>query len=502
MNGRVKLAAVFSDHMVLQRGKAFPVWGQGADGAPVTVRNRGIERTAAVKDGRWRVIMPPQDAGEPCTLSVRCGDEEIVLEDVLFGDVWLAGGQSNMEWPLSGAKDGLAEAEAARDTRLRFYNVPKCAYTGAKLEEAERGARWQICTGEDAKDVSAVAYWFAKEIRAEVGVPVGIVGCNWGGTSAAAWMSRERLYKMVSGRSYAEDYARRGGDKSEEEYARDMAEFDRVHNAWKEKSDAIWAKNPKTPWRDIVAACGETPWPPPPGPTSPFRPSGLYETMLSRVAPLALKGFLYYQGEEDWNRSADYYDWMCALIGQWRQDFRDDELPFLFVQLPMYDTSESIENGWVSEDWPRLREAQLQVSRFVRGTGLAVIPDCGELDNIHPADKEPVGHRLALHALKRVYGREADADAPVARLIERFGSELRVTFDKPLELRGEGLFEVAGENGVYHNGGVVRVNGDTLTVSAEEVSEPCALRYAWRAYCAAPLYGANGLPVSPFRGAV
>ncbi len=496
MSGALRLAAVFGSHMILQRDKHFSVWGEGADGTEVTVRVRDTERSCVVRNGRWSVALPPQEVGEPCVLTVSGSGEELRLEDVLFGDVWLAGGQSNMEWPLRDAKDGQREIDAAQDNLLRFYNVPRCPYTGARLEEAERGSRWQTGTG----DFSAVAYWFSKEIRAETGVPVGIVGCNWGGTSAAAWMSRERLSKIVSGRRYIEDYMERGGNKSEEEYERDMVEYNRIYDIWKEKSDAMWAKNPKTPWREIIAECGENPWPQPPGPSSPFRPNGLYETMLSRVAPLALKGFLYYQGEEDWSRSEDYYDWMCALIGQWREDFKDDSLPFLFVQLPMYDTTESIENGWVSEDWPRLREAQLRVSRFVRNTGLAVVPDCGELDNIHPTDKEPVGHRLALQALKNVYGKAIEADGPSVLHFERSGSEVRVIFDQTLELRGNGLFELAGGDGIFYACEPVKVEKDTLVLSAKEVFEPCAVRYAWRAYCVAQLYGINGLPASPFRG--
>ncbi|MDR1693015.1 MAG: sialate O-acetylesterase [Oscillospiraceae bacterium] len=499
MSGRLRVAAVFSDRMILQREKPFPVFGEAPDGAEVSVTAGGITRTGKASGGLFRVVMPPQGVGKPCRITVRCGDEEVVFRDVLFGDVWLAGGQSNMEFPLRDAKDGPAEAARADDPLLRVYNVPRCAKPGDELEEAERGASWKVCTGEDALDTSAVAYWFAKEIRAEVGVPIGIIGCNWGGTSASVWIGREKLERLASGASFISDYNRRGGDRSEEEYQKVMEEYNRVYMAWKEKSDALWAKDPKTPWRVIIEECGENPWPQPPGPSSPFRPCGLHETMLGRVAPLALKGFLYYQGEEDWSRSGDYFDWMCALINQWREDFRDETLPFLFVQLPMYDSSENVEKGWIGEEWPRLREAQRKVSRFVRNTGLAVIPDCGELDNIHPADKEPVGHRLALQALKKVYGRDAEADAPAVTHIMRDGDEAVVTFDKPVELRGDGgVFEVAGVSGVFAEAVAVRAEGNTLRMSSN--TTPAAVRYCWRAYCAAPLYGVNGLPVSPFRG--
>ncbi|MDR0294132.1 MAG: sialate O-acetylesterase, partial [Oscillospiraceae bacterium] len=379
MTSALRPAAVFSDHMILQREKPVTVWGTGPDGARVTVRVLDAEASAAVQNGRWRVVLPPQDAGGPCAVTVTCGETVIEYSDVLFGDVWLAGGQSNMEWPLADADGGPEEIRQAGNTNIRHYYVPKCSYPGDRLAEAEQNTCWTPCVGEGAKAVSAVAYWFAKEVNARAGVPVGIIGCNWGGTSAAAWMSRERLERMVSGRRYIEEFKERVGNKSDEQYEKEVAEHDRKWRQWKDAGDALRAENPGVTGKEISEKCGDAPWPYPAGRMSPFRPCGLYETMFSRVAPYGLKGFLYYQGEEDGSRHADYFDWMCALIERWREDFQDESLPFLFAQLPMYDTSENIENGWSGPEWPLLREAQRRVSRFVQNAGMAVILDCGEL---------------------------------------------------------------------------------------------------------------------------
>jgi sialate O-acetylesterase len=489
--------------MVLQREKPVPIWGTGADGSAVTVRIRGIEASAAVKDGKWLVTLPPQGTGDPCSLTVTCGNDRVDYENVLFGDVWLAGGQSNMEWPLIDADGGEDEIKAARNTNIRHYIVPKCPYSDGRLIEMEHGARWTPCVGESAKGVSAVAYWFAKEVNARTGVPIGIIGCNWGGTSAAAWISREALERLVSGRRYVEEFYERVGDKTDGQYEAEIREHDRKWREWKDASDALRAENPGVSWKEVAAKCGEAPWPYPVGRMSPFRPNGLYETMLSRVSPYGLKGFIYYQGEEDWSRHADYFDWMCLLIGQWRYDFKDDALPFFLTQLPMYDTSENIANGASGDQWPRLREAQERVSRFVRQCGMAVTLDCGELDNVHPANKRPVGHRLALQALKKTYGMDVEADGPRYLRCERAGDGLLVMFDKPVTLRGGhlGVFEAAGEDGVFM-AAEAAASENTLRVSAAALTEPCSVRYAWRAYCGAPLFGENGLPAAPFWGTI
>jgi sialate O-acetylesterase len=211
---------------------------------------------------------------------------------------------------------------------------------------------------------------------------------------------------------------------------------------------------------------------------------------------------LYYQGEEDETRAKDYGELMGYLIDQWRRDWRDDTLPFLFVQLPMYASKKEIDDGTVTENWPVLREKQYKISRIVAHTGMAVIIDRGEFDNIHPLDKQTVGFRLSLQALEKVYRKPLVADGPVFSHAVQEKDALRVYFANAgdgLEARGElSGFEVAGEDGVYHSGAAA-IDGATVLVSAEGVAEPEQVRYCWVKYGPTPLFAKNGLPVMPFR---
>ena len=239
-----------------------------------------------------------------------------------------------------------------------------------------------------------------------------------------------------------------------------------------------------------------------PGPLgikSPYRPAGMYHTMLQRVVPYTIRGFFYYQGENDEIRPDTYGTLLTMLIARWRQDFEDARLPFILVQLPMHTYADTPENG----AWSRLREAQMQVYQTVKHTGIAVILDCGEYCNIHPVDKHPVGHRLALQARQLAYGeRELEAFGPIFRSFVVEGSTLTVFFShaaQGMEWHGEPCgFQIAGADGVYHDARAV-LDGDTVRLTAAEVPAPAAARYNWVNYGAVTLFGKNGIPAAPFR---
>jgi sialate O-acetylesterase len=224
--------------------------------------------------------------------------------------------------------------------------------------------------------------------------------------------------------------------------------------------------------------------------------------MIRRAAPYSLKGFLYYQGEEDDLRAADYREMMYYLVEQWRGDWHDDRLPFLFVQLPMYASREEMDSGSPPRHWCLMRESQYLASLDVANTGLAVIIDCGEFDNIHPFDKQPVGFRLALQALKKVYGRDIEADGPIFSWAQNEGGSMRLHFDNAgsgLEFRGEAVgFEIAGVKGPYFPA-CAEIDGDDVILSSDKVVEPRRARYAWVKFGPTPLYAKNGLPAMPFR---
>lgn len=489
------LAPIFTDHAVLQRRKPIPVWGTASPGAQVTTRLGGEERTSiAGGDGSWLITLSAREAGENETLTVASGGETLERRGLCFGEVWLAGGQSNMELPLSESKGGRKAVAESGTSNVRFFQVPR---------EGEPST-WQRCAPETSGMLSAAAYHFARQVAQTQRVAVGIVSCCYGGTSISCWMSRERLTQSAPGQRYLDDYEQAIGGKSDGEYRTAMAAYESEHRAWEERVNVFRAKHPHASWPEVHLACGDCPWPQPAGRLSPFYPGRLYDTMLRTVCPYALRGFLYYQGEEDCEGYYLHYGEMLSqLIDLWRTDWGDDTLPFLFAQLPMYIGAAEYQAHRDNCRWAYVRDQQKKVSRTVANTGMAVLADCGELDNVHPADKETVGSRLALLARKLVYGEQVVAEGPSLQNVERAGNALHLTFGNTaggLVVRGdlaEG-FEVAGMDGIYHDARA-EVSLDTIRVWNEEVPQPETVRYAWKNYTYGNLYNLAGLPAAPVR---
>jgi sialate O-acetylesterase len=499
----LKTAPIFSNNMVLQRDKDVPVWGTGINGRTVNLIFMDIHLKTIIHDGQWEFTLPPRPAGVTGTLEIF--DEEIRLrfDNVVFGDVWLAGGQSNMELSLRDCSNGTAELAASSNPNIRFYQVIKQPMVDDTLICLEQDNHWHVCGPDTAGDLSAVAYFYSRKLNADLGVPIGIINCNWGGTSISAWMDEKQLRKSVAGRKYIDDYTALINGKTDEEYDAQMKDYLETVGIREEKVQNRRTIEPDVTLEALNLEYGEYPWPPPVGTKSPLRPSNLYHSMVCRAAPYCIKGFLYYQGESDEDRAMDYDQMMYYLIDQWRTDWKDDELPFLFVQLPMYASKAEFEEGLTCKDWPLLRENQYKVSRIIAHTGMAVIIDCGEFNNIHPLNKQTVGFRLALQALKKIYGLGNDeADGPVfARAISE-GKAIRVYFshaEKGLEAHGplEG-FDIAGSDGIFYPASA-QIEGSTVLVYSAVVPNPERVRYCWIKYGPTPLFGKNGLPAMPFR---
>ncbi|MBP1992985.1 sialate O-acetylesterase [Paenibacillus eucommiae] len=497
MSKGLSVNAMFTDHMVLQRGVEVPVWGEGADGAVVRVRCRGEQVETRVENGSWMIALPSIEAGGPFELIIESEGHSIVIRDVLFGDVWLAGGQSNMEWPLSEAQGGPAEIEHIHLPNLRYYDVPKVAYEdraadGAAHDTAHGAAHsssWKVCTPEHAGAFSAVAFYFARQIIIEQGVPIGIIGCNWGGTSASCWVPEHVLTDDSELRIYADEFIEiiKNFDPAafaieEAEHNVALAEFNRKHAAGLRGKEL-----------------GDYPWPIPISPSYFLRPYGVYGTMLLKVVPFGLKGFLYYQGEGDTHRSLLYDKLMEALIGHWRALWNQPKLPFLFVQLPAFGCN----GNELGEEWPLLRESQLIVTERVANTGMVVAIDCGEREDIHPINKKPVGERLALLALEQVYGQSVESSGPVFHSLKIADGKAILSFDHS----GEGLsagdfpltgFEITDDSNVYVPAQAI-CKGNEVEVWSEQVQQPSAVRYGWANYTEANLVNSFGLPAGPFR---
>lgn len=517
-----RVAAVFSNHMVLQRDKNVKIFGEGEDGQTVTVKFREQEVTARVSEGRWCAVLAPmrasaKTAGECAdpygdlfsgdTMTVSCGKSVCTFVDVAVGEVWLAGGQSNMEFELQNCRGGMDFLANDKNPGVRFYYTQKNACMDAHFYEAEKNSCWSTFDQERARCWSAVGYFFAKRLAEKLGVVVGVIGCNWGGTSASCWMDVDTLARDRDLNTYLADYETAVAGKSEEEQVREYRAYEEYDRQWNERAAVCYAEDPAMSWEEVQRRCGQNKWPGPMGCINPFRPAGLYECMLKRVMPYTLRGFIYYQGESDDHKPQMYERLFRELIAKWREDWEDVSLPFLMVQLPMHRYAADPDY----KNWCLIREAQMRVFETVKNTGIAVILDHGEFNEIHPKEKEAVGERLALQALWLVYGqcRQKSAFGPIFKEAVQCGRELLVSFDfaeDGFTFRGDQKctlpagFELAGADRRFVPANVTLDAGhaNVLRLSADGVECPVYARYCWTNYGAVNYFGKNGLPMAPF----
>ena len=497
----LRMSPLFSDGAVICRGKEIRLFGEAEDGARVHGELRDEKDAllargdASARNGRFLILLPPQEAATGCRLVVTAGGETYIALDISIGEVYLAGGQSNMELELQNADEGRTLIASHVNPMVRYFNVPKYGSFCGEREQAWAAARWNAVGPGRAKDMSAAAYFFAMKLQKKLGVPVGIIDAYLGGTSITCWMDEAWLKRTGEGRRYLEEYAEKTKDVTPESFLEKDKAFREQLDAWNGRMTAYRAEHPGCRWDDVIAELGPCPWDPPAGPASPYRPAGLYQTMIEPLLPLALTGILYYQGEEDTWRTNQYDVLMMSLIDRWRSAFREETLPFLFVQLPMW-----IEKG--AEDsrlWPALRLQQSRVRDRMRNTGMICLLDQGEFDNIHPTNKRVVGERLYELAMKEIYGKEGKtAPRLVGRRIE--GSMMTLLTDQPLTTRDgkePALLEMAGPDGRYVPARAM-IEGAFLHLTATGVAHPVHARYAWTDYGIVNLFAANGLPLEPF----
>jgi sialate O-acetylesterase len=491
MSNRFQLHAIFSEGVILQRNQENPVWGTGTNGMQLTLECQGQQVQTVCADGKWQAILPASEAGGPHILTISSeGQQLAIVQDVYFGDVWLAGGQSNMEWKVKDTSHAEADIAEAGFPLIRYFEVPKVEWEDPAIE-TPMNASWKKALPEHVPDFSAVAYHFAQRIHASEGIPIGIIGCNWGGTSAACWVSESTIHQQPELQVYLDTFA-------EEIKDFDWVAFESVQQAY-DQATADYEKRKAA--GSTLEELGGYPWPPPMNPHNPMRPCGIYETMLLKIVPYGLKGFLFYQGESDASRALLYDKLLTGLIHNWRSLWHNDNLPFHFVQLTSY-CADGKPDG---ESWPLLRESQAIVNECVQHTGMAVTLDCGERDDIHPRDKRTVGQRLALTALEHVYGRELTSSGPVFRELHVEGKRVVLHFDHTdggLGLSGgnEQLigFQIASEDGLYQNA-EASIVGNTAQLWHPEIPKPAKARYAWTNYTDANLVNELGLPAGTFR---
>jgi sialate O-acetylesterase len=478
-------APLFRDGAVLQREKPVPVWGAADAGERVTVSFAGqTKSTTADADGRWSVTLDPLPASAtPATLTI-AGNNTLTLSNILVGEVWIASGQSNMEWTINNTYDKALDVAGSANPLIRQVKIRRSvADAPTSATEFERGG-WESAAPSTTGNFSAVAYHFARDLHAVLGVPVGIVNSSWGGTRAEAWTDPDTLANNAALAYVAEDW-----QKSLASYPERKGKFDADVAAWAQRKAAAEAAGEAFTERRPNA---------PAGPGHQTTPSGLYNAMVHPLVPYAIRGAIWYQGESNAGKAAQYHELFSAMITGWRTKFGQGDFPFYWVQLANYAGGNADGTAWAF-----LREAQTK-TLALPATGQAVIIDIGDVRDIHPRNKKDVGRRLARLALARDHGLDVVDSGPVFQAAERDGAGFRVAFAPsparliaPLnELSG---FELAGEDQVFHRAEARITDKHTVIVTSAAVPEPVAVRYAWRNAPVAGLFNTDGLPAVPFR---
>jgi sialate O-acetylesterase len=472
----VTLPKILASHMVVQRDRPVHLWGWAEPGEAVSATFRGETRTTQTDDlGQWSVFLPPGGAGGPFSLTIK-GSNTLTLDDVLVGDVWVASGQSNMEFEMRKAETAATDLPTAANAKIRLLIVGKKAADHPLADINEKaGITWEASTPESAKDFSAVAWYFAREIEQREHVPVGVIDSTWGGTIVEPWI---RLTALGEDAALAPIFTSRG--HMEERQTTGLLK-DKYRQRLIDKAKAEGNPEPIFPWHP---------------PLETWAPGMLYNGMIAPLTPFPIRGVIWYQGESNsaLERAPMYERAFRTLIEDWRHQWQIGDFPFLYVQIANFKSN-------ALETWAPIREAQRRTLEL-RNTGMAVTIDIGNPDNVHPTDKATVGKRLALAARAIDYGETAlEYSGPVFRQVTPEGASLRVYFDHAagLEAKGGSLtgFEVAGADGVFAPA-EARIEGETVILNSALVKDPAEARYGWSNSPECHLFNKAGLPASPF----
>lgn len=443
----LETSPLFSSGMVLQRNQTNPIWGDAVPGETVSVELAG-EQTLAVADemGRWEAQLPSLPAGGPHRMTIRSGDETLEYEDVLVGEVWLCGGQSNMHWNISQFSTPEKWLEESRQfPQMRLLTVER---KGAVEPQSDvtLSRPWSRCNPDEVKNFSATAYHFGKRIQKELGIPVGLISANFSASAAECWVPRKVL-DANSGTATL------------------YSDFERLYGG-------LPASAPGYKWV-----------------------SGLYNGMISPIAGYGIKGVIWYQGESNIDKPLQYKEIMRLMLESWKKDWEMESLPFFYVQIAHFNYGRKRNfNSF------RLMESQQALEKLIPDSQMIITSDIGDWNDIHPANKHDVGSRLAAAALDSVYDLEVPSRGPefVKAVVE--GEALRLYFDhaQGLELRGGHGFQLAGKNGRFRPA-EAEVEGETLRVTSSRIKNPKYVRFGWSRDLPLELYNGDALPCAPFR---
>ena len=480
----IKLPAIIGDNMVLQQGGKVPIWGWADPGEEVTAGvswNNTKLAVKADKDGKWTIKINPPKAGGPYEMTLT-GKNTINIKNILVGEVWVCSGQSNMQMSVQSSNNAEQEIAEAGYPNIRLFSVK---LTVAEKPQSDCVGNWSECSPKTVPNFSAAAYFFGRELHKQLNVPVGLIHTSWGGTPAESWTRREVLEADADFVPIVKRY-----DDAVAKYPQAMEEYKQKLLEWKEAAEKAMTAGEKPPRRP-----GE-----PFGPGNPNAPAGLYNAMIAPLIPYGIQGAIWYQGESNAGRAYQYRTLFPAMIKNWRDDWGQGQFSFLFVQLAnfMQTKTEPAESAWAE-----LREAQT-MTLALPNTGMAVIIDIGDAVNIHPTNKQDVGKRLALWPLAGIYGKKLVYSGPLYKSMKVDGNSIVLSFDHAgggLVAKGDGQlkgFSIAGADRKFVWADA-KIDGNTVVVSSDKVSEPVAVRYAWADNPVCNFYNKEDLPASPFR---
>lgn len=488
----VRLPHVFGSHMVLQRDQPLAVWGWADAGEEVKVALAEQAPVKATADaaGKWQVTLPKQSAGGPLTLKV-AGKNELVLDDVLVGDVWVCSGQSNMEWVVRNCTNVAPDIAAADLPTIRQLHMP---YIPAGSPVADRDARWEVCSPATVGGFTACGFFMARKLAKDLGVPVGLLHTSWGGTRIEPWCTPASFGEIPELKGIYNQIA--ATQPQSPVFKAKLGDYLKALELWTGKAkDALTTEQsldlpPAFPNEIRPLHTLDSPM---------QQPSTLYHGMVHPLVPYNIRGAIWYQGESNHGEGKLYTLKMKALIEGWRKIWHQPDLPFYFVQIAPFNYGAE-PPAVLAEFW----EAQAE-ALAIPNTGMVVTYDIGNYNDIHPRNKQEVGRRLALLALKGTYGKtDTVADGPTFKSLTPEGDKLRVTFDNV----GAGLvsrdgkplswFEVIGEDTDFEQADAV-IDGASVLLSSPKVPKPLAMRFGWAKNAEPNLSNKDGLPARAFR---
>lgn len=481
----IRLPSIISSNMVIQQNTSVPIWGWANPGEKINIKAGWLKRDTAIianDKGEWIVKLKSPTAGGPFKITL-IGTNEIVLDNVLSGEVWFASGQSNMAMALERCNNAEEEIATASYQEIRLFHVER---TSAKEPQSDCKGLWKETTPESAIDFSGVAYFFARKIYKQLNVPIGVISASKGGSLVEAWTPRE-VIESDAELSLIFDMWR----KFESEYSEAERNYNKELVVWqneKEQAQLAGLHEPSKPaMPDVIHMMTR----------AHKRPGALYNAMVAPIIPYAIKGAIWYQGESNVSRPVQYRKFFQSLITSWREKWNIGDFPFYFVQIAPFRYNEKLESASL------LREAQM-MSLSLPNTGMVVTTDVGNIDDIHPKNKKDVGIRLAKWALANSY--EFDDlvySGPFYKFMEIEGNSIRIHFDhvgSGLMCNADSLtdFEIAGSDKIFVNARAI-IDRATLLVSSDEIIYPLAVRFGWGIITLPNFFNNEGLPAAPFR---